>query len=241
MEIVKGDRGGIVKIIQTILQCVPDGIFGHITEEAVKAFQKKYDKKVDGKVDDEMYKHLILNEANIVNTRDIIEIIIHCTATPEGREVTVADLDKLHRERGFKQCGYHYVVHLDGKISMGRAPQVVGAHCLNHNANSIGVVYVGGLVVKGYKLGKLRKNEPIYECADTRTERQKTSLYYLLKNLIGYYPGAVILGHRDTSPDLNGNGIIEPSEYIKACPCFDAREEYQCIIKGTPYVLSQRL
>lgn len=229
MEIVRGDKGGIVKIIQTILQCVPDGIFGRITEEAVKAFQKKNAKIVDGKIDDEMYKRLILHEANYVNTRKIDEIIIHCTATPEGREVSVADLDKLHRERGFKQCGYHYVVHLDGKIDMGRSPQVVGAHCLNHNANSIGVVYVGGLVVKGYKLGKSGKNEPIYECADTRTDRQITSLYFLLENLMDFYPFARIIGHRDTSPDLNGNGIIEPSEYIKACPCFDAKEEYKML------------
>ncbi len=131
--------------------------------------------------------------------RAIKKIIVHCTATPEGRPVSVADVDRWHRQRGFDGIGYHYLVGLGGEVWPGRPEEKVGAHCKGHNADSIGVCYVGGC------------NERMEPC-DTRTFGQKVALRRLLRDLRRRYPRA---------------GIHSHSEFAtKACPSFDAREEY---------------
>ena len=117
--------------------------------------------------------------------RNINEIIIHCSATPEGREVTVKDITQWHIERGFKTIGYHYIIYLDGSIYTGRSEEEVGAHCLNHNSNSIGICYVGGMD-KDNKKPK-----------DTRTAKQKESLIGLVKELKLKYPSTTIHGHNE--------------------------------------------
>lgn len=130
--------------------------------------------------------------------RKITEIIIHCSATPEGRDYTVSQIRQWHLRRGFRDIGYHFVIYRDGTIHSGRPVAQVGAHCTGHNANSIGVCYVGGVA----KDGKTPK--------DTRTEAQKKSLENLIRRLHQMYPGAMLHGH---------------CEYAaKACPCFDVRE-----------------
>lgn len=217
MLLKRGDKGLSVKALQGYLHLKQDGIFGILTEEAVKDFQRKNGLKVDGIVGDKTWA-LLQNKATELklSKRNIKEIIIHCTATREGSNLTAADIKKMHLARGFSDIGYHYLVYLDGTISMGRDVNIAGAHCLNHNTYSIGVAYIGGVD---------RFNVP----KDTRTEKQKTSLKYLLIQLKKLYPKARILGHRDTSPDLNGNGLIEPKEWVKACPCFNAAEEYSNI------------
>ena len=112
--------------------------------------------------------------------------------------------------------GRPYEHHNDGIVENGRHVDLVGAHVKGYNSNSIGVVYVGGLDKNG-------------KAADTRTTKQKGALIDLLKVLKDFYPGAKIVGHRDLSPDLNHNGIIEPTEWIKECPCFDAKKEYSAL------------
>lgn len=149
--------------------------------------------------------------------RNIKEIIIHCSATPEGKDFTVEDINKWHKQRGFKKIGYHYIIYRDGSCHVGRLENEIGAHCTGHNSYSIGVCYIGG-VSKDSKTAR-----------DTRTKEQKNTLIILLKKLKEKYPNAIILGHRDTSPDTNKNGKIDPWEYIKACPSFDAKKEYSNI------------
>lgn len=129
------------------------------------------------------------------------KIIVHCSATQEGKDFTVKDIDRWHRERGFDEIGYHYVIYRDGSVHEGRDVNKVGAHCTGHNVGSIGVCYVGGLA----KDGKTAK--------DTRTDKQKAALWTLLRELVCLYPEAEIYGHRDFAR--------------KACPCFDARGEYK--------------
>ena len=146
--------------------------------------------------------------------RKINEIIVHCTATAEGKDYTVDDITRWHKARGFKTIGYHWVIYRDGSIHAGRPEAEIGAHCVGHNANSIGVVYVGGVSADG----KTPK--------DTRTPAQRRALADLLRKLKKQFPGARICGHRDLSPDLNHDGKIEPAEWVKACPCFNAEEEY---------------
>ena len=158
---------------------------------------------------------------NIMEARDIDAIVIHCTASAYGRDLHVKDIDREHRERGFNMIGYHYLITLDGKIEKGRPDTMVGAHCntaglsgKSYNCHSIGVAYVGGLDRNG-------------KAKDTRTLAQKKALIRLIDELLEKYPNIKeIIGHRDASPDKNGNGEIEPREYIKACPCFDVRSEW---------------
>ena len=134
--------------------------------------------------------------------RKIEEIIIHCSATTEGREVTVEEIDKWHRERGFKCIGYHYVIYLDGSIHKGRDESMQGAHCSMHNAKSIGICYIGGCEQVGKKL----------KSKDTRTPEQKAALIELLHELAEKYPDATLHGHNEFAS--------------KDCPCFNVQEEY---------------
>lgn len=128
------------------------------------------------------------------------------------------DLEQEFRRRGWKAPGYHYVVTADGKIHQMLATEKVsnGVYVKGHSYNSVtvNVAYTGGIDASGNP-------------EDNRTGAQKESLRKLLKLLKGKYPDAVIQGHRDFSPDKNGNGVIDKWERIKVCPCFDAKEEYK--------------
>ena len=133
--------------------------------------------------------------------RTITLIIIHCSAVKPDQMSSAAQIDTWHRKRGFHLgIGSHYVVRRNGEIETGRPEYMVGAHCQNHNAHSIGVCYEGGLDIRG-------------QPTDTRTAEQKATLRTLLEDLHRRYPRAVIVGHHDLNPH-------------KACPCIDnvARE-----------------
>ena len=148
--------------------------------------------------------------------RDINLIVVHCSATKEGQDVSVEQIDKWHRVRGFRKIGYHYVIGLDGIPRLGRDIEEAGAHVKGHNEDSIGICYVGGLDADG-------------KPKDTRNEAQKRGLYQLIKMLKVNFKDAVVVGHRDLSPDKDGDGVVEKHEWVKACPCFDAIEEYKGI------------
>ena len=132
--------------------------------------------------------------------RKITEIIVHCAATPEGKDFTVDDITRWHKQRGFRTIGYHHVVYRDGSVHPGRPEGEIGAHCTGHNACSIGVCYIGGVAADG----KTAKG--------TRTPEQRKALLMLLRRLRAKYPNAKIHGHRDFA--------------AKACPSFDATKEY---------------
>lgn len=136
--------------------------------------------------------------------RKIKEIIVHCSATPEGRDYTVADIRRWHLKRGFRDIGYHFVIYRDGSIHGGRPVAQIGAHCTNHNRNSIGICYIGG-VATDCKTPK-----------DTRTEAQKEALKKLIWQLHKQYPQATIHGHREFAN--------------KDCPSFDAKKEYSYML-----------
>lgn len=131
--------------------------------------------------------------------RKINEIIVHCSATAEGRDYTVGDIDHWHKSRGWQCIGYHYVIYRDGSVHTGRPVAQIGAHCTGHNANSIGVCYIGGCAADG----KTPK--------DTRTSQQREALRRLVADLQKQYPGATVHGHREFA--------------AKACPSFDVKTE----------------
>lgn len=146
--------------------------------------------------------------------KKIDTIVIHCSATPEGLDFHASDIDRWHREQGFKMIGYNYVIDLDGTIEAGRPITMIGAHCKGWNNRSIGICYIGGVD----KFGNPK---------DTRTLKQKEAMHKLVENLMDAYPSInLVIGHRDTSPDLNGDGVITSNEWIKACPCFDIKSEF---------------
>ena len=135
--------------------------------------------------------------------RSINEIIIHCSATREGQQVTVETIRDWHLAKGWNDIGYHFYIDLDGTINKGRNIDKIGAHCKGHNRNSIGICYCGGVESDG----KTPK--------DTRTEVQKESLLHVLKTLKAMYPDAIIYSHNEFAN--------------KACPSFDATGEYEDI------------
>ena len=129
--------------------------------------------------------------------RKINKIIIHCSATPEGRHHTAKDIDSWHRAQGWKGIGYHYVILLDGTVETGRPESEIGAHTTGHNSDSIGICYIGGV------------NQEMNP-KDTRTAEQRESMRKLVRELLLKYPLATIHGHREFAN--------------KACPSFDVAE-----------------
>lgn len=157
----------------------------------------------------------------------IDSIIIHCSATRAGQDLRAKDIDRMHRQRGFNCIGYNFVVDLDGTVENGRPLTMEGAHCnskgfsgVSYNKHSIGICYIGGLDASG---------RPV----DTRTDEQKVALRNLVAKLCKEYDIIELLGHRDTSPDLDGSGEVEPREFIKACPCFEVRDEFCNFLRNT--------
>lgn len=128
------------------------------------------------------------------------EIILHCSATVEGKPFAAADIKRWHLAKGWKDIGYHYVVDLDGKVEKGRADNVNGAHTVGHNSIALGICYIGGVD---------KNNKP----KDTRTDEQKESLFELVYTLLDKY-------------NLKTDNIHCHYEFAnKACPSFK-REEF---------------
>lgn len=127
--------------------------------------------------------------------RTITLIIIHCSATPEGRSLSFEECRRDHiMHRHFRDIGYHFYITRDGTVHDGRPIEKVGAHCEGHNTHSIGICYEGGLDANG-------------KPADTRTEAQRKALKSLVERMHRLFPKALIVGHHDLNPR-------------KACPCF---------------------
>ena len=135
--------------------------------------------------------------------RLVKEVIIHCSATREGQDVSVDTIRDWHLAKGWNDIGYHFYIDLDGTIHKGRDIDKMGAHCKGRNRNSIGICYCGGVEADG----KTPK--------DTRTQEQKESLLHVLKTIKAMYPESMIYSHNEFAN--------------KACPSFDATGEYEDI------------
>lgn len=208
-------RGNDVRKLQEMLNIHADGIFGPATKQAVITFQKAHFLTADGIVGKQTWGALERHHEGLcckksTNTytksrRSIKKLILHCTATPEGRNVTVDTIRGWHKAQGWKDIGYHYVITLDGKIHEGRSIHEDGAHTIGQNSNSIGIVYVGGLATDG-KTAK-----------DTRTPEQRAALVQLVRDLMKLYNHSLLNVHCH-------------NEYAnKACPSFmieDFRNEF---------------
>jgi N-acetylmuramoyl-L-alanine amidase len=208
---VAAGNGDEVMWITELVRPIPDGIFGILTKEAVEAFQKNNNLTVDGIVGPATLAKLFPQRFK-KSKRIITELIVHCSATPEGRDYTVEQIRKEHIKQGWSDIGYHYVIYRDGTIVNGRDIDYIGAHCSKggHNTYSIGICYIGGVAnLPNTPYAKQPKK-------DTRTDEQKLSLRSLLYDLKKLYPNAKIYGHHDFDKS-------------KDCPSFDAKKEYERI------------
>lgn len=195
--IKKGSRGNDVATLQRMLNLIPDAIFGPITDEAVRAYQASHNLTVDGVVGPKTWASLGVTP--LPNARRIDKIILHCSATPEGKDYTVDQIRQWHLARGFSDIGYHLVIYRDGSIHKGRPIGQVGAHTTGQNAHSIGICLIGGCAADG----KTPK--------DTRTEAQRAALIKLVAELKASYPSASVHGHNEFAN--------------KACPSFNVQKE----------------
>lgn len=159
-----------------------------------------------------------------MSMRDIRLIVIHCSASRNGKSLVVDQVDHEHEKRGFKRdpafmarmnpqlkaIGYHFMIYVNGAIVTGRHQEEIGAHVQGYNQYSLGICMVGGMNDAGKATGEY-------------TQDQWEELKALIESLKKAYPKAKIVGHRDLSKDLNGNGKIEKSEWMKECPAFDVK------------------
>lgn len=199
--IKRGSTGEEVRTLQKFLNLISDGKFGEITEEAVKEFQREQGLFADGIVGVKTWERIFAQRQDVSNgmrkaDRKITGIIMHCTATPEGKTYCVEDIRRWHIDQGYSDIGYHYVVTLDGEVCEGRDVDIIGAHCKGHNTGTIGIAYVGGC-------------DAAMHAKDTRTKKQKEALLSLVKKLKSMY--------KLKTTDIHGH-----YEYAaKACPSFD--------------------
>lgn len=143
--------------------------------------------------------------------KKINKLVVHCSATRATADIGAADIRLWHKRQGWVDIGYHYVIKRDGTVEKGRADDRPGAHVAGHNSDSLGICMVGGVKADG----KTAENN--------FTDEQFAALGQLLDTLRASHPDATILGHRDLSPDRNGDGKVTPNEWLKQCPSFDVR------------------
>lgn len=148
-------------------------------------------------------------------------IVVHCSATRPSQDIGATEIREWHRKRGYADIGYHLVIRRDGRIQTGRALDDVGAHVQGHNATSVGICLVGGLLADGKPADVLN---PL--AFDVFTTEQMTAAHTAIAFLRRVYPGAKVVGHRDLSPDLDQDGEVEKHEWLKTCPGFDVGREF---------------
>ncbi len=165
--------------------------------------------------------------------RLIKTIVIHCAATPNGVDIKAKAIDDMHRQRGFhrdtqwlrafnpslKYIGYHFVIEVDGNIALGRSLEEIGAHVQGHNLNSIGICMIG---TDSYSTAQWASLKQLLITIACKVYGKPTNS---IKNALAIFKmiGIDVCGHRDLSPDLNGDGVIQKNEWLKTCPGFDVR------------------
>lgn len=172
--------------------------------------------------------------------RKINLIAIHCSASPNGARVTAQEIDRWHAARGFtrdpgaigfsapdlKHIGYHNVIYSNGVVVQCRGIEEAGIHVAGYNSRSIGICMIGTdrfklaqwnsleLLVRG-TIGKIARRINLPGAPQFMPESAAIALYLASKMNLR------ICGHRDLSPDKDGDGTVEPHEWLKTCPGFD--------------------
>lgn len=179
--------------------------------------------------------------------RSINLIVIHCAATPSGQPLQRGKpgepgflnapqvINAWHAARGFKRdsaarlafnpqlpsIGYHYVIDLTGEVWTGRAHNEVGAHAMDYNANSLGICLVGGAERDARYTPK--QWESLQKVVSMLCNQYVLPARPPQRHLLASGKWAItggVCGHRDLSPDKDGDGLVEPFEWLKTCPGF---------------------
>lgn len=194
----------------------------------------------------------IARQVGQARARSIDLVVIHCAATPSGKPLRQGTpgtpgylnaprvINAWHAARGFRRqpeavrafssslpsIGYHFIIDLTGEVWSGRALTEVGAHAAGFNAHSVGICLVGGI-----------ERDAKYTAAQWQSLQQVVTMLlvdYGIPNAapkrvpdkthpMGYQMFGGVCGHRDLSPDGDGDGLVEPFEWTKTCPGFDVR------------------
>ncbi len=170
-------------------------------------------------------------------SREINLIVIHCAASPNGRSLTVASIDEMHRQRGFRRSrdwrarlnyslgaiGYHFVIYTSGALATGRHMGEIGAHVAGHNARSLGICMIGTDRFTAAQWTMLESNVIAIARSLAGQRGDARNFEETPQNAIATFErlGVRVVGHRDLSPDLDGDGTVEPREWLKTCPGFD--------------------
>ena len=152
--------------------------------------------------------------------RKIERIFVHATATPRSHTVEQV-LNYFKRVKGWKAPGYHIMIDARGVAVFTFPLDKIANGVRGYNSTSVHVAWIGGIDARG-------------KAIDNRTADQRTALRSVVLALKAAFPDAQLMGHRDISPDINGNGIVDPWERIKECPCFDVLKEYSDIVQLEP-------
>ena len=168
-----------------------------------------------------------------------ILIVVHCSASPPSMDIGADEIRHLHTAprsekiswgaytlhgKAFSDLGYHQVVRRSGLIELGRPMGNIGAHARGFNSESFAICMVGGVTEDG-------KAETNF------TQAQWESVDVAVLHARKMHPDAWILGHRDLSPDLDGDGVIKSHEWTKQCPCFEAQERWRHLNVGLERVI----
>ncbi len=143
--------------------------------------------------------------------RAIKYIVVHCSGGTQ--DATVEAIKKYWKKIGWRRVGYHYIFDAEGVETQLSSIAYATNGVAGYNSNSIHVCYIGGIGKDG-------------KTTDNRTEAQKKAMLIRITALKKMFPNAQIVGHRDFSPDKDKDGVVEKHEWVKACPCFDAKTEY---------------
>lgn len=158
-------------------------------------------------------------------------IVVHASATPPSQDIGFKEIDDMHRARTYRTrsgktrnwsgCGYHLIIRRDGVPEMGRSLQTKGAHVggVGHNHDSWGICMIGGVTEDG-------------KPDDNYTALQMNTLELLIRGLLHRAPNAEVVGHRDLSRDLNGDGVIDKEDWMKDCPCFYVVDWWKSVASG---------
>lgn len=152
--------------------------------------------------------------------RELNLIVVHCSATPAKMDIGADTIRKWHKDKGWSDIGYHYVIKRNGTIELGRPVERMGAHVRGYNKNSIGICMVGG----EYD-GDAKDDHSFPE--NNFNLVQFESLRELVNDIEVDYGVTEICGHRDLSPDKNNDGEVTIDEWLKVCPCFDVKEMFK--------------
>jgi len=138
-------------------------------------------------------------------------VVWHCSATPPSQDIGSAQIDIMHKARGWDGIGYALVIRRDGRLGCGEDFKKAGAHAKGWNNKSIGIVLVGGVDEDG-------------KAENNFTEAQWAAAKHVFEFMSLLYPGADHVGHRDLSPDSDNDGRVQKFEFVKDCPCFSVQQ-----------------